>query len=189
MYMSRAYDDGDGQPVVVLVASGTHDVSRLVATIQRGTCEQANLAAKLIRQVNRHNGGRAALALLRAHGGPDLLAPVPDYPPATFDNEPGWVHPTDRSEKRSASITICPGDTTSPSVFVGLTPEDGRTVGAYLNPAEWETAVGYGDTSLNWATHRTSRAAKARCSCCSGPVCISAPHDESDDDQAEEVTG
>lgn len=153
MYQSRAYDGDDGQPVVVIVASGTHDVSRLAATLARGVCEQAALSAAVTRQVNRHNGGRAALALLARHGGPDLLAPVPDYPPATADNEPAWIHSTAYQEARSAAITICPGGTPTPTVFVGLTGEGGQMLGAYLNGAEWETTVGYGDASLNWAHH------------------------------------
>jgi hypothetical protein len=72
MYETRAYDNHHGDPVVVLVATGDHDVSRLVATLQRGTCEQVGLAAKVLRQVRRHSTGQAALRLLRDHGGPDF---------------------------------------------------------------------------------------------------------------------
>ena len=83
MYESRAYDkvndDGFGpDPVIVLVATGTHDVSRLIDTLSRGNCEQARLVAHITAQVKRHNGGRAALALLRAHGGPDFLGEPSD---------------------------------------------------------------------------------------------------------------
>jgi hypothetical protein len=80
MYESRAYDvtndDGFGpDPVVVLVVTGTHDVSRLLNLLNGGTplCEQIRLGQRLARQVARHNAGRAALKLLSQHGGPDLL--------------------------------------------------------------------------------------------------------------------
>lgn len=72
-YESRAYDNEHGNPVVVLVATGTHDVSRLVNLLTGGNCEQVSLGQTVLRQVRRHNGGRAALQLLAAHGGPDFL--------------------------------------------------------------------------------------------------------------------
>jgi hypothetical protein len=72
-YQTRAYDDEHGDPVVILVAEGTHDVSRLVQLLHSGNGEQARLGQAVLRQVRRHNGGRAALQLLAAHGGPDLL--------------------------------------------------------------------------------------------------------------------
>jgi hypothetical protein len=72
-YETRAYDNEHGDPVVVLVATGTHDVSRLVNLLHSGNCEQADMATRVLRQVRRHNGGRAALQLLAAHGGPDFL--------------------------------------------------------------------------------------------------------------------
>ncbi|MFD5245054.1 hypothetical protein ACFWIW_10945 [Amycolatopsis sp. NPDC058340] len=80
MYESRAYDkpaaEGFGpDPVVVLVVTGTHDVSRLVHLLNGGqpVIEQLEIGRKLAAQVARHNGGRAALKLLAQHGGPDLL--------------------------------------------------------------------------------------------------------------------
>lgn len=80
MYESRAYDkdavDGFGpDPVVVLVVSGTHDVSRLLYLLNGGqpVIEQLEVGRKLAAQVRRHSGGRAALELLAKHGGPDLL--------------------------------------------------------------------------------------------------------------------
>jgi hypothetical protein len=79
-YETRAYDNHHGNPVVVLVATGTHDVSRLVnllAGSRMALCEHGSVAHQIRRQVKRHNGGRAALKLLADHGGPDLLA-VPD---------------------------------------------------------------------------------------------------------------
>lgn len=77
-YETRAYDmkqdDGFGpDPCVVLVVTGTHDVSRLVHLFSRGLIEQNQVADQLKRQVNRHNGGRSALKLLAEHGGPDFL--------------------------------------------------------------------------------------------------------------------
>lgn len=79
-YESRAYDkvNNDGfppDPVVVLVATGTHDVSRLMHLLAGGqpTIEQSRLAQHVLGQVRRGNAGRAALRLLAEHGGPDLL--------------------------------------------------------------------------------------------------------------------
>jgi hypothetical protein len=78
MYESRAYDNDSGEPVVVLVVTGTHDVSRLVNLLVgkmagHPVCEQISVGQRVLRQVRRHNGGRAALQLLAAHGGPELL--------------------------------------------------------------------------------------------------------------------
>jgi DNA-binding CsgD family transcriptional regulator len=79
-YESRAYDepgrDGFGpDPVVVLVVSGTHDVSRLVGLFAHGTIEQIEVGKRIQAQVRRDEGGRAALRLLADHGGPDFLPP------------------------------------------------------------------------------------------------------------------
>jgi len=77
-YETRAYDNEHGDPVVVLVATGTHDVSRLVnllAGSRMALCEHMGLSEQILRQVKRHNGGRAALKLLAAHGGPDFTEP------------------------------------------------------------------------------------------------------------------
>ena len=73
-YQTRSYDNEHGDPVVVLVATGTHDVSRLVNLLTGATpnTEQLGLGHQIKRQVRRHNAGRAALALLRRHGGPDF---------------------------------------------------------------------------------------------------------------------
>jgi hypothetical protein len=73
-FESRAFDDETGRPVVVLVATGSHSVSRLVAALRTGSTEQMMLAGRLVDQVKRHSGGREALRLLAAHGDPDLLA-------------------------------------------------------------------------------------------------------------------
>jgi hypothetical protein len=84
MYESRAYDNDNGEPVVVLVVTGTHDVSRLVNLLVgkmagHPVCEQISVGQRVLRQVRRHNGGRAALQLLADHGGAQLLyEPDPD---------------------------------------------------------------------------------------------------------------
>lgn len=81
MIETRAYDkpNSDGfppDPVVVLVATGTHDVSRLVNVLNGAspTIEQLMVGERVVRQVRRHNQGRAALELLAEHGGPDFTA-------------------------------------------------------------------------------------------------------------------
>lgn len=78
-YESRAYDRNHRggfppDPVVVLVVTGTHDVSRFVNLLNGGqpTVEQLQVGQKIVRQVKRHNAGTAALKLLRDHGGPDF---------------------------------------------------------------------------------------------------------------------
>jgi hypothetical protein len=79
MYESRAYDNEHGDPVVVLVTTGTHDVSRLVnllAGSRMALCEHMGVSELIVRQVKRHNGGRAALKLLAAHGGHDFTDPA-----------------------------------------------------------------------------------------------------------------
>ncbi|MFD8496280.1 hypothetical protein [Amycolatopsis sp. NPDC059657] len=81
-YQTRSYDiehnDGFGpDPVVVLVVTGTHDVSRLIHLFARtGNCEQVGVSQQIQAQVRRHNGGKAAMRLLAEHGGPDLLKHV-----------------------------------------------------------------------------------------------------------------
>jgi|SRR5579871_1005636 len=72
----RVYDNEHGDPVVVMVTTGTFDVSRLAGLLKSGRCEDQALADALVAGCRRHNGGRAALKLLAAHGGPDLLERV-----------------------------------------------------------------------------------------------------------------
>jgi hypothetical protein len=72
----RVYDNQHGDPVVVMVTTGTFDVSRLVGLMEKGRCEDGARARAILRALRRHNGGRGALRLLAAHGGPDLLEPV-----------------------------------------------------------------------------------------------------------------
>jgi hypothetical protein len=86
----RVYDDAqdDGQPVVVMVARGTFDVPRLAYLMSCGRCEDVERAGFIVRALRRHNGGRAALKVLRDHGGPDLLEDVPAEP----DGLLGLIH-------------------------------------------------------------------------------------------------
>jgi hypothetical protein len=92
MYQSRAYDDENGEPVVVLVTTGQHDVSRLINLFngRLALCEHLGVASQMLRQVRRHNGGRNALALLKKHGGPDFTRDV-DY---------AWVWRDPRTDQR-----------------------------------------------------------------------------------------
>lgn len=69
----RVYDMEDGHPCVVMVTSGTHDVSRLANLLHSGRCEDQTTATYIRKTLSRHRGGRAALKLLRDHGGPDLV--------------------------------------------------------------------------------------------------------------------
>lgn len=72
----RAYDNEHGDPVMVLVATGTHDVSRLLNLMSGASpnTEQRKVGDLLLAQVRRHSGGRAAIKLLADHGGPDFTA-------------------------------------------------------------------------------------------------------------------
>lgn len=74
MYESRAYDNEHGEPVVVLVATGHHDVSRLVHTLNGAppVVEQIGVGHAVVRQLKRHGSGMAALRLLKQHGGADF---------------------------------------------------------------------------------------------------------------------
>lgn len=77
-YDIRTYDTPEGDPVVVMVVKGTHDVSRIVQALTHGNCEQATEGFRLIARLKRHNRGRMALALLKAHGGDDFTDPDDD---------------------------------------------------------------------------------------------------------------
>lgn len=102
MYQTAAYDkpNDDGfpaDPVAIIVATGTHDVSRLAGLFRSGnpTVEQCKMGEQLTRQLARRNRGRAALRLLAEHGGPDLLAgqDTAEYQPAAErDGNALYVH-------------------------------------------------------------------------------------------------
>ena len=70
---------GDEMPRLVLTVEGTHDISRMVGLLNRGNCEQGDLGRRVVRSLQRHEGGRASLELLKRHGGPDLTGPVPGH--------------------------------------------------------------------------------------------------------------
>lgn len=74
-YDVRTYDAENGDPVVVMVVKGTHDVSRIVQAMTHGNCEQVDVGNRIVRMLRRHSKGRMALALLKAHGGPDFTEP------------------------------------------------------------------------------------------------------------------
>ena len=59
-------------PVLTIIVEGTHDISRIVNLLGTGNCEQGDLCRRVSRSLRRLDGGRAALALLKRHGGPDL---------------------------------------------------------------------------------------------------------------------
>lgn len=77
-YGIRSYDTPEGDPVVVMVVKGAHDVSRIVQALTHGNCEQAKEGFRLVARLKRHNKGRMALALLKAHGGEDFTDPDDD---------------------------------------------------------------------------------------------------------------
>ena len=113
-FESRAYDDGTGAPVVVLVVTGTHDVGRLVALLNGGPLlvEQMLAGDRIKRQVRRRAGGRAALELLRAHGGPDLRLDGPETLWWVPDDHP-YNHPelhTTKTDAQRGAINRYRGD-------------------------------------------------------------------------------
>ena len=115
-YETRAYDNEAGDPVVVLVVTGTHDVSRLANLFAGGSpnSEQVGVGRQLLRQVRRHNGGRAALRLLRDHGGPDFTDDPSD--PAAIDAAErraladlhALARKADLIQQRAPSACACP---------------------------------------------------------------------------------
>lgn len=123
-YQTRAYDQPNtggfpADPVAVVVASGTHDVSRLVHLLSRGLIEHVQVGKQLQQQTRRRNGGRAALALLREHGGPDLTMTEPD---TINDHGAFWSLP-------DLVVRACPDShikAASPSGSLRVTPEVAR---------------------------------------------------------------
>lgn len=73
-YQTRAYDNAGGEPVAVIVVTGTQDVSRMINLLAGGVAnvEHLQTGRKLLKQVRTHSAGRAALKLLADHGGPDF---------------------------------------------------------------------------------------------------------------------
>lgn len=70
---SRAYDEA-GEPVVVLVVRGLHDVATLIRLMSADGHRHSAVSKALRQKVRRHNTGQAALRFLAEHGGPDFTA-------------------------------------------------------------------------------------------------------------------
>ncbi len=67
-------------PTLTITVEGTHDISRMVNLLASGNCEQGDLQRRIVRSLRRLEGGRAALDLLKRHGGPDFTAEPPSPP-------------------------------------------------------------------------------------------------------------
>lgn len=80
---------GAQYPRLVIRVDGCHDVGRMLANLARGNCEHGELAREIARDLNRSEPGRATLAYLVSHGGPDLT-PGPCDPCAEGDHEGCW---------------------------------------------------------------------------------------------------
>lgn len=141
-YEVRSYDkpNDDGfpaDPVVVLVATGTHDVSRLVNLFTGGSpnSEQHRVAQQIKGKVLRHNAGRAALKLLAEHGGPDFS----EDDDARFDRYCDWpgcwsiwhaIHGAPGKWLRSRCGLLCPDHSDTEHWADYTTSEDGTVSGA-----------------------------------------------------------
>jgi hypothetical protein len=111
---SRAYDQESGTPTVVLVISGTHDISRLLYTLSGGSANSQLIALghALAKKVRRHSAGRSALQLLAKHGGPDFTEPGPDQLDQKFLIDlSNWLHARadlDCGDAPAADDEVCP---------------------------------------------------------------------------------
>lgn len=67
----RAYDEDIRGGKVIIAVAGQHDISRLVHLLDGGhlSVEWLAVGRSLRSKLRRHETGRAALALLRQHGG------------------------------------------------------------------------------------------------------------------------
>lgn len=130
----RAYDNEHGDPVVVMVTTGTFDVSRLVGLLAQGRCEDHDMSKRIVQAVRRHSGGRAALKLLRDHGGADFtdlrvlaLAEGADErrkQPATPDDCPYCEHPLTHHDRPDCwdctnAGTVCDSEIARSSTRLG----------------------------------------------------------------------
>lgn len=157
MYESRAFDNEHGNPVVVLVTTGTHDVSRLVQLLQGrlALTEHIGVADRILRQVKRHNGGRAALELLKAHGGPDFTGPEVvwwvtdgdyDHPELYGDQAAargGAIarYQLDNPERTDAVFTWQPENPQLPGDKARELHSDGRRTGLVVTPVSVRVPV------------------------------------------------
>lgn len=65
-------DDWFEGNTVVVVATGSHDCSRLIQALRSGNSEQSRLGEQIARSLNRRPLGRRVAELLKRHGGEDL---------------------------------------------------------------------------------------------------------------------
>lgn len=145
-YETRAFDNEYGNPVVVLIATGTHDVSRLVNLLagnRMALCEHITVSQTLLRQVKRHNGGQAALKLLAAHGGPDLTKVPTRYTATGFG----------ATTTEAAGAVVLNIDTADGRVDIDLGTEFAEPMGLLLldDPEHSDGAVFYGDEVADYA--------------------------------------
>jgi hypothetical protein len=184
---TRAYDkhNDDGfppDPVVVLVATGTTDVSRLVQALSRGNSEQIKQAEHIARQLRRHNAGRAALSLLKQHGGNDFTntrpASVPVDLAGFFMSQDEGGYPELRyakSKDDSVGVFVCDADGTGLDELVNrandFEPEE--------MPATRQWAVRHPEVLLS--VHRSRDSALYTLSKLPGGVLVTRMSDEGDD--------
>lgn len=149
MYESRTYDDGIGRPVVVLVVTGEHDVSRLVHTLNGAppVMELLSAGETIVRQLKRHSTGRDALKLLAQHGGRDFTEPDNDADTQACPLNPTELALLDR---------LAEGDTRAKAARrIGLSPNSTHmTVHRMLTKTCTENAAHLAATALRngWIT-------------------------------------
>lgn len=80
----RAMKNDAGDPVLVHVVTGTHDISRHVSVHSGGfaRCEDLTAAEIMRKAMRRRSDGRAAMRLLAQHGGPDFVLADGELPDA-----------------------------------------------------------------------------------------------------------
>lgn len=100
---------GNTYPELRVTVDGCHDVGRLAATLASGNCEHGDAARRIGRDLNRTADGRAVIAYLVGHGGPDL-APPPCDPCTAGEHDDCWHDPpewvcgcADRDESHGAT--------------------------------------------------------------------------------------
>ena len=80
----RATKNTAGDPVLVHVVTGTHDISRHVSVHSGGfaRCEDLQYVEVMRKALRRRSDGRAAMRLLAQHGGPDFTLADGELPDA-----------------------------------------------------------------------------------------------------------
>jgi hypothetical protein len=84
MIDSRVGTNEQGDPFVVVVATGTHDISRLLGQFTQSTCEWGEAARRLRKQARGTANTRRAMRLLQEHGGPSFVY-TEDAAPSAVD--------------------------------------------------------------------------------------------------------